>query len=174
LTDFTNTEDLKQQIRDIWKKKENCDQNAVLMSGAFGYITQTDITNNDAGEMLEKIKKNPGGEQSGSSNEYLLEAHSADIENTFKHQPPVPVNDDVTLGLFINNIIGQINELTEKRNKDTRTRIVCVYSILINCNNILMTGKAEYGIACDFAICVFIAIKSQTGHFYEMQIIQHH
>jgi hypothetical protein len=132
--DFTTTAALRDKIIELWTDKQYCDQNVVKSNVAFGVIKQS---------------QSVGDEQS-----YSLEKSSASFENSFKHRSPMIINDKKSAELFADHVISQLGELIEKRNKDTKTKIVCVYSILINFYHVLLVGKPVYEIGMSWNECL--------------------
>jgi hypothetical protein len=139
ITDFNDIPGLVERIKEIWRVENK--KRIVKMSSAFGTILETVEKGTDGKDKVSHSPSPPSFEKSVVLN-----------------GPPMTVNNPEALNIFAELVLAQLRELMEKCEKDTKTKIVCVYSLMIACYHILPTGKATLGQDWVYAICMFGAL----------------
>ncbi|GHU20293.1 hypothetical protein FACS189472_11390 [Alphaproteobacteria bacterium] len=140
ITEVKNLERLKDSLRAVYEVY--CMRKPTKMAIMFSYLTETEHRNADG------------------TTTYTHEITEGATDTFFaKGLLPQVIHNPETLELFVKYAIGQLGELLERTQKDTKTHILCILEAFVTCYDLTPVGSATLRMNCEFKICIFIALS---------------
>jgi hypothetical protein len=116
INNFESNETFREKLASVWEVKQM--RRVVRQAVAFAEVMEIEHTEKDANGNITRVW-------------HTHEARPAELTDAYKYGAEVPISTPEDNKLFVDNVYARLAMLKELAQKDTKTRVICVYQVLV-------------------------------------------